>query len=148
VGLRPWTVYGVGRDRGLTGDPTLAMKAVAEKQPFRIRVSGNMDLQYVEDVAETFVRCLLSDLEGAHVFNLEGSVVEMEDLVAILDRFRPGARGLISVEGPKVPVAYRMDASQLRAAIPGIPNTGLEEGIGKTLGYFEQLKLRKELDLV
>lgn len=148
VGLRPWTVYGVGRDRGLTGDPTLAMKAVAEKQPFRIRVSGNMDLQYVEDVAETFVRCLLSDLEGAHVFNLEGSVVEMEDLVAILDRFRPGARALISVEGPKVPVAYRMDASQLRAAIPGIPNTGLEEGIGKTLGYFEQLKLRKELDLV
>ena len=148
VGLRPWTVYGVGRDRGLTGDPTLAMKAVAERQPFRIRVSGNMDLQYVEDVAETFVRCLLSDLEGAHVFNLEGSVVEMEDLVAILDRFRPGARELISVDGPKVPVAYRMDASQLRAAIPGIPNTGLEEGIEKTLGYFEQLKLRKELALV
>jgi len=148
VGLRPWTVYGVGRDRGLTGDPTLAMKAVAERQPFRIRVSGNMDLQYVEDVAETFVRCLLSDLAGAHVFNLEGSVVEMEELVAILDRFRPGARALISVDGPKVPVAYRMDASQLRAAIPGIPNTGLEGGIEKTLGYFEQLKLRKELSLV
>jgi nucleoside-diphosphate-sugar epimerase len=107
-----------------------------------------MDLQYVEDVAETFVRCLLSDLAGAHVFNLEGSVVEMEELVAILDRFRPGARALISVDGPKVPVAYRMDASQLRAAIPGIPNTGLEGGIEKTLGYFEQLKLRKELSLV
>jgi nucleoside-diphosphate-sugar epimerase len=148
VGLRPWTVYGVGRDRGLTGDPTLAMKAVAEKQPFRIRVSGNMDLQYVEDVAETFVRCLLSDLAGAHVFNLEGSVVDMEDLVAMLERFRPGARALISVEGPKVPVAYRMDDSQLRAAIPGIPKTGLEEGIRKTLEYFERLGLQKGLGLV
>jgi nucleoside-diphosphate-sugar epimerase len=148
VGLRPWTVYGVGRDRGLTGDPTLAMKAVAERQPFRIRVSGRMDLQYVEDVAETFVRCLLSDLEGAHVFNLEGSVVDMEDLVDMLERFRPGARALISVEGPKVPVAYRMDDAQLRAAIPGIPKTGLEEGIAKTLDYFERLGLHKHLALV
>ena len=93
VGLRPWTVYGVGRDRGLTADPTLAMKGVAERQPFRIRVSGNMDLQYVEDVAETFVRCLLSDLDGAHVFNLEGSVIDMQDLVNALERLRPGASG-------------------------------------------------------
>src|SRR5205809_693208 len=46
VGLRPWTVYGVGRDRGLTADPTLAMRAVAEREAFQIRVSGNMDLQY------------------------------------------------------------------------------------------------------
>jgi nucleoside-diphosphate-sugar epimerase len=148
VGLRPWTVYGVGRDRGLTGDPTLAMKAVAEQQPFRIRVSGKMDLQYVEDVAETFVRCLLSDLAGAHVFNLEGSVVDMEDLVDMLERFRPGARALISVEGPKVPVAYRMDDAQLRAAIPGISKTELEDGIGKTLDYFERLRLQKHLALV
>ena len=148
IGLRPWTVYGVGRDRGLTGDPTLAMKAVAEQQPFRIRVSGKMDLQYVEDVAETFVRCLLSDLEGAHVFNLEGSVVDMDELVGLLERFRPGARALISVEGPKVPVAYRMDDGQLRAAIPGIAKTGLEEGIGKTRDYFEQLRLQKHLALV
>jgi len=144
VGLRPWTVYGVGRDRGLTADPTLAMRAVAEGRPFQIRVSGNMDLQYVEDVAETFVRCLLSDLEGAHVFNLEGTVVDMQELVAMLDQVRPGAAGLISVAGPKVPVAYRMDDSNLRASIPGIPKTPLEDGILKTLEHFEKLHLRKQ----
>src|SRR5437016_301186 len=55
VGLRPWTVFGVGRDAGLTADPTLAMKAVAQNQPFQIRVTGHMDLQYVGDVAEAFV---------------------------------------------------------------------------------------------
>jgi nucleoside-diphosphate-sugar epimerase len=148
IGLRPWTVYGVGRDRGLTADPTLAMRAVAEGQAFRIRVSGNMDLQYVEDVAETFVRCLLSDLPGAHVFNLEGSVIDMQDLVAALERMRPGASRLIDVEGPKVPVAYRMDDAQLRANIPGIPKTSLEEGVGKTLEYFERLRLQKSLALV
>src|SRR5688500_1648121 len=29
IGLRPWTVYGVGRDQGLTSDPTLAIRALA-----------------------------------------------------------------------------------------------------------------------
>src|SRR5690242_12633454 len=49
IGLRPWTVFGPGRDAGLTADPTLAMRAVAQRQPFRIRLSGFMDLQYVRD---------------------------------------------------------------------------------------------------
>lgn len=140
VGLRPWTVYGAGRDTGLTADPTLAMKAVALGQPFQIRLSGFMDLQYVEDVAEAFVRCLLSDLAGAHVFNLEGTVVAMEELIATLDRISPGAARLITASGPQVPVAYRMDDSQLRAAIPGIPKTPLEEGIRRTLKIFRGSK--------
>jgi nucleoside-diphosphate-sugar epimerase len=139
IGLRPWTVYGVGRDAGLTADPTLAMKAVALGRPFQIRVTGHMDLQYVEDVAETFVRCALSPLEGAHVFNLEGSVITMEDFIAELERQRPGASRLITASGPQVPVAYRMDGSQLKAQVTGIPQTTLQSGIHKTLDLFAQL---------
>jgi nucleoside-diphosphate-sugar epimerase len=139
VGLRPWTVYGVGRDRGLTADPTLAMRAVALGQPFRIRLTGYMDLQYVADVAESFVRCLLAPLEGAHVFNLEGDVVAMDELISTLERLRPGARRLIDAEGPQVPVAYRMDGSQLRAHVQGILRTPLAEGVRETLEMFERL---------
>ena len=71
--LRPWTVFGVGRDDGLTADPSLAMKSVVLGRPFQIRLTGHMDLQYVEDVAETFVRCLLAPVEGAfrHAQRLE-----------------------------------------------------------------------------
>jgi nucleoside-diphosphate-sugar epimerase len=139
IGLRPWTVYGVGRDRGLTADPTLAMKAVALKTPFKIRVSGFMDLQYTQDVAETFVRCALSDLAGAHVYNLAGSIIDMNDLVSMIDRFRPGASQLLSVGGNPVPVSFRMDASQLHAAIPGIPQTPLEDGVRQTLDRYDAL---------
>ncbi len=145
VGLRPWTVYGPGRDVGLTADPTIAMKAVVLGRPFRIRVSGHMDLQYVQDVAEIFVLSALTPLEGAHVFNLEGSVVRMEDLVAELDRLRPGAASLISVGGPQVPVAFRMDDSQLRAKISGVPKTPLQEGLMRTLEIFERLKAEGRL---
>jgi len=140
VGLRPWSVYGLGRDSGLTADPTLAAKAVVMKRPFRIRVSGKMDLQYVEDVAAAFVEALLSPLEGAHVFNLAGEIVDMEDLIGVLERLRPGAGQLLSAGGAPVPVAHNVDGSRIRELIPGIPNTPLEAGLERTLRHFERLE--------
>jgi nucleoside-diphosphate-sugar epimerase len=145
VGLRPWTVYGVGRDTGLTADPTLAMKAVALRMPYQIRLSGRMDLQYVEDVAEAFVRCLLAPLEGAYVFNLAGDVISMEELIALLERLRPGARQLITACGPPVPVACRMSDAALRAAVPDLPKTPLEQGVRRTIEQFERLERERRL---
>jgi nucleoside-diphosphate-sugar epimerase len=139
IGLRPWTVYGVGRDHGLTADPTIAMKSVALGVPFQIRVSGFMDLQYVEDVAETFIQCALADVPGAHAFNLAGTIIKMEDLVAMLDKHRPGAAKLITVAGPQVPVSYRMDATQLHKTVPGILSTPLEAGVEQTLALYEKI---------
>ena len=140
VGLRPWAVYGYGRDIGLTADPTLAIRAVVRNEPFRIRLTGFMDLQYVEDVAATFIACLFSDLEGAHVFNLAGDVVRLEtEFIEMLDRLQPGAAKLLSAEGPQVPVAYRMDDAHLRAAVPGIPRTPVEEGIRRTMEWFRRV---------
>ncbi len=140
MGLRPWTVYGVGRDRGLTADPTIAMKAAVLGVPFQIRLSGYMDLQYVADVAESFIHCAMSETPGAHVFNLAGTIVEMNELVTIIDRISPGAAKLISVGGPQVPVSYRMDGSALEKAVPGIRKTPMEEGIRRTVAMFSRLR--------
>lgn len=140
VGLRPWTVYGVGRDSGLTADPTLAIRAVALRERFQMRLTGNMDLQYVEDVAEIFIRCLLSPVPGAHVFNLAGEIVEMNDFIRTLDAIDPGASELITASGPQVPVAFRMDDSRLRSVIGEMPKTSLEEGVGRTLEAFQRLR--------
>lgn len=138
-GLRPWTVYGPGRDVGLTADPTLAMKAAALRQPFQIRTSGLMDLQFVEDVADTFLACLFSRQEGAFVFNLAGDVVDMGELIRFIEEVRPEARGLLTFAGPQVPVSWQMDDSQLRAAVPGIRRTSLIDGIRKTIKTYEAL---------
>ena len=137
IGLRPWTVFGPGRDAGLTADPTLAMRAVAQGQPFQIRLSGFMDLQYVQDVADIFIQCVFSPVKGAHVFNLRGEVVGMEELRLLLEELRPGAAGLISVAGPAVPVAYRMDDSALVRTVGQVPRTPLREAIVSTLEAFE-----------
>ena len=64
VGLRPWTVYGVGRDFGMTSEPTKAIKSVAAGRPYRISYGGLQDLQYVGDVAGTFLRALRRPSRG------------------------------------------------------------------------------------
>ena len=146
IGLRPWTVYGVGRDTGLTAGPTLAMKSVVMQRSFEIGIIGPIDLQYAGDVAEAFVACLLARLEGAHVFNLAGDVVTIEDFISRLDRLRPGAARLITAAGSQVPIACRLDDSRLRSLVPGIPKTSLEDGMGRTLDIFERLKAEGKLD--
>ena len=132
IGLRPWAVYGYGRDLGVTADPTLAMRAVVRNQPFQIRLSGHMDM------AGTFIASLYAPLEGAQVFNLAGEVVEMGALIQMIDQIRPGAAKLLTNAGPQVPVAYQMDDSQLQAHVAGIVKTPLLAGIERTVKMFEQ----------
>ncbi len=140
IGLRPWTVFGPGRDAGLTADPTLAMRAVAQRQPFQIRLSGHMDLQYTQDVADIFIQCMLSKSQGAHAFNLRGEVISMENLVGMLEELRPEAKGLITVAGNPVPVAYRMSDAALVATVGEVPRTPLKGAVQSTIEKFESLR--------
>jgi hypothetical protein len=86
------------------------------------------------------VHCLLAPREGAYVFNLQGDVIRMDELIALLERLRPGAAGLITASGPQVPVAWRMDDAQLRAFVSDLTKTPLEQGVAETLDRFEELR--------
>ena len=145
VGLRPWAVYGYGRETGLTADPTLAIRAVVSRTPFQIRIQGKLDLQYVEDVAATFLGCLFHEQSGAHVFNLAGEVVDMEAFIEALDEVLPGARGLITAGGVEVPVAKHLNAAALRAFLPDLAYTNLQDGINRTAELFEMERHRARL---
>src|SRR6266850_8279357 len=72
AGFRPLTVYGPGRDFGLTADPTLAMKAAVLGRRFQIRWGGSTDLIYTEDVARACIAASTTTLDGARVYNLHG----------------------------------------------------------------------------
>ena len=56
VGLRPHTLYGPGRDQGLTSAPTAAMVAAAKGEAYEIPFGGSLQLQYTADAGEQFVR--------------------------------------------------------------------------------------------
>ena len=146
VGLRPLTVYGVGRDTGLTSDPTKAMKAAVVGRPFHIRFGGRTDFQYVADTADAFIRAAVSDLEGAHVFNLHGETVRLSDVVAEIERAWPEARGRISLDETPLAIPSEFDDAAVRATLGPLPATPLAEGVRATVERFAQLQSEGRLD--
>lgn len=57
AGLRPLTVFGVGREIGMTSGPTKAIKAALAKHDYAIPVRGMTAFNFVKDVAEIAIRC-------------------------------------------------------------------------------------------
>jgi nucleoside-diphosphate-sugar epimerase len=146
IGLRPLTVYGVGRDFGLTSDPTKAMKAAVVGRPFHIRFGGRTDFQYVVDTAEVFVRAATSDVRGAHVFNLHGETVHIDNVVAEIGRVWPSARGTITCAAEPLAIPAEMDDTAIREALGSLPATTLRDGVGATVARFAELRSEGRLD--
>lgn len=147
IGLRPWTVYGVGRDFGMTSEPTKAIKAAAVGRPYRISYGGRQDLQYVGDVADTFVRALERPFRGADAFNLSGAVETIESFVEALCDVVPEARELVSHGDRQLPIAADLDDARLQESLGPIPTTPLREGIAETFRRFTRLRDQGRLDL-
>ena len=145
VGLRPWTVYGVGRDFGVTSEPTRAIKAVAAGQRFTISYGGLQDLQYVGDVAATFLKVLSSPFEGADSFNVRGAVVPMGRFVGALRE--ASGEDLVTFGDRQLPIAPDLDDSRLEAAFGPLPRTSLDAGVAETLRRFIALREAGRLDL-
>lgn len=147
VGLRPWTVYGVGRDFGMTSEPTKAIKSAAIGRNYAITYGGFQDLQYVSDVAATFLAALERPFEGADVFNLQGRVTEIVDFVAALETALPEAKGLVTHGSRQLPIAPNLDDSRLLATFGPLPRTPLVEGIRWSAERFRMLHEAGRLDL-
>jgi UDP-glucuronate 4-epimerase len=139
-GLRPWAIFGFGRDQGLTSAPTHAMKAAVLGVRFRIPFGGRLALQYADDVARTFVRAGLAEPNGASVHNLRGAVVDVDEVVALIEELRPDARGLLSAGGGALPFEAELPADDLAAVIGPVPETEFRTAVAETLLLFERLR--------
>lgn len=148
IGLRPWAVYGVGRDFGMSSEPTKAIKAVAVGRPFAISYGGIQDLQFADDVAKTFVRCLDVPFKGAKAYNLRGAVTDMPTFHRLLCHVEPRARELITFGDRQLGIAYDLDDSALQRDLGPMPKTPLAEGIRSTLNRFRELHSAGRLDLL
>ena len=147
IGLRPWTVYGVGRDFGMTSEPTKAIKALAVGRKYYISYGGWQDLQYVEDVAAIFIRCLDRPYSGAKSYNMRGHVVDLPAFHRALCQAAPEAKDLISYGRQQIAIAYDLDDSALERDLGPMPLTPLVEGIQRTLEQFRHLQAQGRLDL-
>ena len=146
VGLRPWTVYGPGRDLGMTSDPTKSIKAALLGRPFHINFGGHTDFQYVADVADAFIESGVREYNGAGAFNLRGEVVALAHFHEVLCEVLPAARDLVTVGTSQIAIAYDLSDDGITAALGPLPKTTLRDGIRQTVEVFARLQSEGRLD--
>jgi UDP-glucuronate 4-epimerase len=138
IALRPLTVYGPGRDQGLTSTPTKAIVAAVLGRPYRISFGGRTLFQYAEDVARTMVLASRSGLSGMHAWNLGGSAAHMSEVVAAIEAVVPEAAGSISYEDKPLPFPDDIDTAGLEA-LGEVPVTMLADGIRQSAELYRRL---------
>lgn len=146
IGLRPWTVFGVGRDFGMTSEPTKAIKCLALGRKYHISYGGWQDLQYVDDVAKMFVRCLEAPYKGAKSYNVRGDVVDLATFHKALCQVDAAAAKLISFGDRQIPIAYDLDDAALQRDLGPMARRPLTGGIRLTLEHFKKLHAEGRLD--
>jgi UDP-glucuronate 4-epimerase len=132
IGLRPFSVYGPGRDQGLTAGPTLAIESAVRGEPYRIAFGGRTQFHYAPDVARAFVQAARSEPAGAETFNLGGPATAMPELVAAIEGEVPGAE--ISFDDVALPFPDELPEPWFDA-----PLTPLDQGIRETVEAFRRL---------
>lgn len=131
VALRPYTVYGVGRDQGVTSEVTLALAAAARGEDGHISFGGGMQLHWASDVARQFIAAALSPRDGAQAYDLGGPVVGMEEAARLIEELRPGVR--VTIGDGRLPFPEGFDDGPLRAAFGMVHQTPLRHGFAATL---------------
>jgi nucleoside-diphosphate-sugar epimerase len=147
VGLRPYAVYGPGRDFGVTSGPTKAIKAAVARRPFQIKFGGPVSMQFVDDTARTFIACAEGPRRGARVYNIRGAVMSVEEVIQKIEQVYSPARGLICCTSNRLGIASNLAELGLQEEIGTVPTTSLEAGIAATVEIFERLQREGRLDL-
>lgn len=134
VTLRPYTVYGLGRDQGLTSEPTKAMLAAASGQDFDISFGGRMQFHFASDVARQFIEAARTPVQGAKSFNLGGEPVAVSKVAGIIEKLRPESRVSVADRTLPFPEGAKSDAYTGYSSVRVTP---LEQGIAQTIEQFE-----------
>jgi nucleoside-diphosphate-sugar epimerase len=137
--LRPYAVYGIGREIGLSSGPSLALRATAAGQDYAVAFSGPCGFNYTRDIADQFIGCARKATSGARAFNVVGHCCAVEDFISVIEEVAPEARGRIRCEGGPLPVAAVIDETGLRELLGTVPLTPLADSIRDTIDRYKDL---------
>jgi UDP-glucuronate 4-epimerase len=137
VGIRPYVVYGLGRDQGMTSGPTQAMAAAADGEGFRIGYGGSAQYDYAPAVGRAFVAASAAS-DGAVVANFPGVRATMAEVVAAIEAAAPTVAGLVTWDETPLPFPAELETHALEAAIGPVQQPSLTNGVAETVARFAQ----------
>ena len=136
IGIRPYIVYGPGRDQGLTSGPSLAMAAAARGEGHTIAYGGTAQYDYAPDVGRAFALAARAATEGAHVANFPGVPSTMQEVVEAIEAAAPAVAGRVTWEEGQLPFPAALEGRHLERLIGPITPTPLADGVRATIEHF------------
>ncbi len=136
IGLRPHSVYGPGREQGMTSKPTVAMIAAAAGRSYHVGFGGRYQFQFADDTARAFLRASRAPFQGAAVYNVGGSTVGVDEIVERIEANAPDARGRITFDDRPLPLPEAFDGRPMVEALGPWAETPLDEGVRRTLDCY------------
>lgn len=137
VALRPFVVYGPGRDVGASAGVSLACEAAMARRPYTLPFTGAAGMVHVDDVVDAIVAALSHPLTGAHAFNLLGEVRSTQAVIDEIRRQAPWAE--LTAEGAPLLISADLPADGLHSVLPGLTTTALPDGIARTMAGYARL---------
>ena len=149
VGLRMMTVFGVGREVGMTSGPTKAVKAaLLGRSSYEIGVTGETSFNDVRDVARLFIESAKRCTEGAVACGVRGVVASVEQFMQTAERVVPELKGkwTITANAAPLPFPSRFEEKNLATLLGGtVPVSSLEDSIQAMAQHFKQLQAEGRL---
>ncbi len=146
VGLRPFFVYGPGRDQGVSSTPTKGMAAAATRRPYHISFGGTDTYQHADDVAQVFIAAARAMPEGAPVYNLGGTIASVADVVAAIEQAAPESAGTITFAQEPLFTPDGVEGKAIESLLGPIAWRPLEQGVQDTIDAFRAAARAGRLD--
>ena len=134
VGIRPYVIYGPGREIGGTAGVTLACKAAKQGHNYTINFSGKAGFVYVEDVTNLVERLIDRAPIGALTMNINGITTSVENFVSIIKKIIPDAK--VKFNGKPLNVVEEILEGGPSKIFYDFKYTSLDHGINKTINFY------------
>tara|TARA_E500000331_G_scaffold102549_1_gene99399 strand:+ start:1586 stop:2470 length:885 start_codon:yes stop_codon:yes gene_type:complete len=134
VGLRPFVIYGPGREIGGTAGVTLACKAAKQNFEYTVGFSGKVGFVYVEDVTNLVERLIDKAPVGAITMNINGITTSVENFVSIIKKNIPDAN--VKFSGKPLSVVEEILGGEPSKIFKDFKYTSLDNGINKTINFY------------
>jgi len=141
LGLRPYVVYGVGRDDGETSAITRAIEAAALGKAYEIPFTTRSCFQYAGDVAEMFARAAVASWSGALLSDVTDTVHSTDEVVSAIRAAVPDAR-VSCAETVRISPCDGFETSALEQVIGRVEEQPLQVGIRATVALYREIAAR------
>ena len=134
IGIRPFVIYGPGREVGGTAGVTLGCKAAKEKYSYIINFTGRAGFVFVDDVVDLVQMSIEKAPIGATTININGITTSVKNFVNIIKKNIPLAN--ISFKGNSLAVVEEILGGEPSEVFKDFKYTSLEDGIKKTIDFY------------